>query len=61
MDYLPSPESFRQMHIAGLVLVAVFTLILAMRQKSTFAWITFGVAAISVLVAYQSIIPRGDA
>ena len=58
MDYLPSPDSFRQMHIAALVIVAIFTLILAMRTKSTFAWVTFGAAAISVLVAYQSIIPR---
>lgn len=56
-DYTPSPESFRQMHIAMLVIVAVFTLILAYRSKSTFAWVTFGAAAISVIVAYQSIIP----
>ena len=62
MDFLPSTDSFRQMHIAGLVILAIFTLILAMRTKSTFGWITFGVAAISVLVAYQSLIPsRGEA
>ena len=56
-DYLPSPDSFRQMHIATLVIVALFTLILAYKTKSMFGWITFGVAVIGVVMAYQSIIP----
>jgi hypothetical protein len=57
MSYLPSGESFRQMHIASLAIVAIFTLIIAYKSKSTFAWVTFGAAAISVIIAYQSLIP----
>jgi hypothetical protein len=45
------------MHIASLAIVAIFTLIIAYRAKSTFAWVTFGAAAISVIIAYQSLIP----
>ena len=60
MDFLPSGTSFRQMHIASLIIVSIFTLILALKSKSTFGWITFGVAVISTIIAYQSIIPTRE-
>jgi len=61
MDFIPSTGSVRQMHIAALIIVTIFTLILALKTKSVFAWITFGAAAISTIIAYQSIfLPPGE-